>query len=183
LKNETDRFSQIITHISNIEENNFIEGCKCNFGVSAVYDDISDAMTGYEEASKVLELHESQITKTNFYESLGIYRLLLFLKESNYLEKYVNEYLSPVLDYDRETDGNLFETLSVYLKYSGSKKETSDRLFIVRQTLYHRLERLETLLGKDFMEPSNRLAVEVAIKAYELLGKSSKNQANNSLNF
>jgi PucR family transcriptional regulator, purine catabolism regulatory protein len=183
LKKETDRFSQIITHISNIEENNFIEGCKCNFGVSTVYDDISDAMTGYEEASKVLELHESQITKTNFYENLGIYRLLLFLKESNYLEKYVNEYLSPVLDYDRETAGNLFETLTVYLKCSGSKKETSDRLFIVRQTLYHRLERLETLLGKDFMEPSNRLAIEVAIKAYKLLENCSKNQANKSLNF
>ena len=178
LKNETDRFSQIITNITSMEENNFIEGSKCTFGVSAVYDDISDTMTGYEEARKVLELHESQITKMNFYENLGIYRLLLFLKESNYLEKYVNEYLSPVLDYDRETDGNLFETLTVYLKCSGSKKETSDQLFIVRQTLYHRIERLETLLGKDFMEPSNRLAFEVAIKAYELLGNGSNYNKN-----
>ena len=68
-------------------------------------------------------------------------------------------------------DSNLFETLCVYLECGGSKKETADRLFIVRQTLYHRIEKLELLLGEDFMAPSNRLALEVAIMASRLLGK------------
>ena len=173
LKKETERFTQIIKNITDIEENNFIDGRKCAFGVSTVYKDIPDAVTGFNEASKVLKLHESEITKTNFYQDIGVYRLLLLLQESNYLERYVYEHLSPVLKYDRETDSNLFETLTVYLKYSGSKKETSDRLFIVRQTLYHRINRLETLLGKDFMAPSNRLALEVAIMANHLLKEES----------
>ena len=81
-----------------------------------------------------------------------------------------------MLEFDQKLNSNLFETLRVYLECSGSKKETSDRLFIVRQTLYHRLDRLETLLGKDFMEPANRLAIETAIKAYELvIGKTQQN--------
>ena len=72
-------------------------------------------------------------------------------------------------------DSTLFETFRVYLACNGSKKDTADQLFIVRQTLYHRLEKLESLLGEDFMAPSNRLALEVAIMAYQLL-KDSKNK-------
>lgn len=171
---ETDRFTQIIKEINRVAKNNFSDENICTFGISAVYQNNSDVMTGYDEARKVIALQETEITNTYFYESLGVYRLLLILKESNHLETYVKEYLSPVIDYDRETDSNLFETLAVYLECSGSKKETSERLFIVRQTLYHRLERLETLIGKDFMKPPNRLAYEVAIKAHELLKNDSK---------
>ena len=173
LKNDTDRFLQIIKSITEIDQNNFIDGKKCGFGISMVYANISDAVTGYEEAIKVFNLNESEITQTNFYENLGVYKLLLLLKNSNYLETYVKEYLSAVLDYDQKTDGNLFETLATYLECDGSKKETSDRLFIVRQTLYHRIDRLEKLLGKNFMEPSNRLALEVAIMAHRLLNGES----------
>jgi len=176
LKKETDRFSQITHDILKMKENNFIEGKNCTFGVSTVYTAISNVKKGFEEAHKVLKLHESEITTSNFYESLGIYRLLLLLKKSGHLETYINEYLGTVLEFDQKLNSNLFETLRVYLECSGSKKETSDRLFIVRQTLYHRLDRLETLLGKDFMEPANRLAIETAIKAYELvIGKTQKN--------
>ena len=176
LKKETDRFSQITYDILKMKENNFIDGEKCTFGVSTVYTAISNVKKGFEEAHKVLQLHESEITTSNFYESLGIYRLLLLLKKSGHLETYINEYLGTVLEFDQKLNSNLFETLRVYLECSGSKKETSDRLFIVRQTLYHRIDRLETLLGKDFMEPANRLAIETAIKAYELImGKTHKN--------
>ena len=169
LKNDTDRSLHIIKGIKEMEGYNFIDGNKCAFGVSMVYKDISDVITGYEEALKVLTLNESEITQTNFYEDLGVYRLLLLLKDSNYLESYVKEHLATVLEYDRKTDGSFLETLTIYLECNGSKKEASDRLFIVRQTLYHRIDRLEKLLGKNFMEPSNRLALEVAIMAHRLL--------------
>lgn len=172
-KHDTDRFQQILKDITDLDENNFIDGKKCTFGVSMVYKDISDATTGYAETIKVLKLNESEITKTSFYENLGVYRLLLLLKNSNYLESYVNEYLAAVLNYDTNSDGNLFETLTIYLECNGSKKETSDRLFIVRQTLYHRIDRLEKLLGENFMAPSNRLALEVAIMAHRLLKDNS----------
>ncbi|MCM3709191.1 PucR family transcriptional regulator [Sporosarcina luteola] len=169
IKKETNRFLQITNGILKMKDNNFIDGNRCAFGVSTVYTNISNMKKAYEEAREVLKHHELEITTSNFYEDLGIYRLLLLLKKSGHLEIYIDEYLGYVIEYDRKMNSNLLETLSVYLECSGSKKETSDRLFIVRQTLYHRLDRLETLLGKDFMEPANRLAIEVAIKAHELI--------------
>ncbi|GGA28241.1 PucR family transcriptional regulator [Psychrobacillus lasiicapitis] len=169
LKMEKNRFSQIIQHIISMHDNNFLVGSYCSFGVSKVYKEVGDVKKSYEEASKALKMRVSGIGKTHFYEELGIYKLLLLLKNSNYLENYVQDYLSAILDYDEKMESNLFETLCVYLECSGSKKETAESLFIVRQTLYHRLEKLESLLGEDFMEPSNRLALEVAIMAFRLL--------------
>ena len=169
LKNETTRFSQVIQRVVEMKENSFIDGTKCTFGISKVHKNIADVQQGYEEAMKVLTLHESGIAETNFYEKLGIYRLLLPLKNNDYLNAYVQDYLSEVFEYDLKTKSTLFETLRVYLECNGSKKETADRLFVVRQTLYHRIDKLETLLGEDFMAPSNRLALEVAITAHQLL--------------
>ena len=175
LKNETNRFSQIKNILLEMKEINVIDGSKCTFGISTAHTNISHMKNGYKEAREVLKLHEAGITTSNFYESLGVYRLLLTLKMSGDLDLYIDEYLGPVIEYDLKANGNLFETLKIYLEFAGSKKETSDRLFIVRQTLYHRLDRLEKLLGKDFMEPTNRLALEVAFKAYELMSGEYEN--------
>jgi PucR family transcriptional regulator, purine catabolism regulatory protein len=70
----------------------------------------------------------------------------------------------------------LMETLKIYLACNGSKKETAKKLFVVRQTLYHRIQKLETLLGSDFMNPEKRLAIEFMIKAYEYLTPNEENQ-------
>lgn len=171
LKLEKDRFSQIIQSIMATKVNHFLDWKECSFGISMVYKGISDITRGYEEANEVLQLLQASILDSHFYEDLGIYQILLPLKKSGCLENYVHHYLGPLIDYDEKMQSDLLETLSVYLEYMGSKKEAAERLFIVRQTLYHRIEKLEQLLGEDFMEPRNRLALETAIKAYNLLNE------------
>ncbi len=52
LTNETDRFSKIIEHIVNIKGNAFIDGARCTFGVSTVYEEVSNANKGYKGAEK-----------------------------------------------------------------------------------------------------------------------------------
>ncbi|MED4878824.1 helix-turn-helix domain-containing protein, partial [Anoxybacillus geothermalis] len=84
--------------------------------------------------------------------------------------------LDPVIQYDKKYNGKLMETLKVYLECNGSKKETAKRLFVVRQTLYHRIQKLEKLLGDDFMNPEKRLAIEFMIKAYEYLMPNNATQ-------
>lgn len=166
---QTNKFTQIIEHVSNMKQNNFIDGKKCTFGVSMIYKDIANAELGYEEAKEVLTLHDNGIIKTYFYENLGIYRLLPLLQTSGHLQRFIDDYLTPIIDYDKKTGSDLLTTLTVFLECGGVIKTASDRLFIVRQTLYHRLERLKKILGDGFMEPTNRLALEVAVKAYEMI--------------
>ena len=68
-------------------------------------------------------------------------------------------------DHDAKHNGELIKTLQVYLQCNCMKQETAEKLFIVRQTLYHRLAKIESLLGNDFLLPPKRLALELMLLA------------------
>ncbi|MNP06542.1 hypothetical protein D3C76_985310 [compost metagenome] len=55
------------------------------------------------------------------------------------------------------------------MDHDGSKQVAAQKLFIVRQSLYYRLEKLKELLGEDFMVPETRLAISVALRAHQML--------------
>ncbi|MGY0692372.1 PucR family transcriptional regulator [Virgibacillus sp. FSP13] len=167
------KFLQVVQAIREIRAKNIFDGSKCIFGISKVNNDISALVSSYQQAKKVLFLQSANISSSIFYENIGLYRLLLN-HQGEHLKSYSNDCLAPLIKYDRETKSELLRTLEVYFNCSGSKKEAAEQLFIVRQTLYHRLRKIGELLGKDFMEPSNRLALETAIKAYYLTKIDSK---------
>ncbi|MBT2688225.1 PucR family transcriptional regulator [Bacillus sp. ISL-47] len=108
------------------------------------------------------------------YEEFHTEKLLTSIGEND-LQNLIYEYLMPLIEYDRKNDRNLLFTLYIYLQCLGNKKEAASRLFIVRQTLYHRLEKLEEILGRDFIKDnSKRLMLEVALAGY--FTKSSKSE-------
>jgi len=101
-----------------------------------------------------------------FYTELHVYRLLPMLEKTGQLNALVRDYLGPILS-DGEGSRQLLKTLKVYLQYSGAKQETANALYIVRQTLYNRLDKIAELIGEDFMAPEKRLMIELALFAYE----------------
>ncbi|MBY7144437.1 PucR family transcriptional regulator [Virgibacillus sp. NKC19-3] len=162
---DVDRFSPILHMMKDTYAKNIFDSSKCIFGISKINKDISALATSYQEAKKMLFLQRTNISSAVFYENIGVYRMLLD-QRNEHLKSYIYDCLEPIIKYDQNTNSELFRTLEVYLNCRGSKKEAAEQLFIVRQTLYHRLRKIEELLGNDFMEPSNRLALELAIKAY-----------------
>ncbi|MFI8686159.1 PucR family transcriptional regulator [Rossellomorea sp. NPDC077527] len=125
----------------------------------------------YETARETLKFRriEDENEHFFFFDDLHLFRLISIVNDNVNLSEMIEEYLSPLLKYDRDHDGNLMKTLKVFLSCQGSKKETSKRLFIVRQTLYHRLKKMEELLGEDFMTPDKRVAIEFLLAAQEYL--------------
>jgi len=167
-KKDTERFTRIIEEIGNIEVQKILIGKNCRFGISNIKNDYTELNKSYKEAKDVIFIQSSNLLQTYFFENIGVYRILLNLLENQKLEDYIHEYLGPIIRHDHENKSNLLGTLSTYLNCLGSKKETAERLFIVRQTLYHRLEKIEELLGKGYMEPINRQAIELALAAHSL---------------
>ena len=101
--------------------------------------------------------------RSYFYEDLYIFRLVLIADDKGVLKEFISDYLGPILSYDQKKNGELLKTLNIYLQCKGSKTETAEQLHIVRQTLYHRLDKIYELIGNDFMESYKRQAIEVAI--------------------
>lgn len=163
---EKGKWNKLMKHLQTHASTSFFS--EASFGISSSFLDFTTIKKAYEEAKNVLFLQEKKLIHTPFAEEIGIYRLLMDLLKKEELQNYVQYYLGKIIDYDKKNNSQLMQTLAVYLECSGSKQETANQLFIVRQTLYYRIEKLEALLGKDFLKPLNRLAIEVAIKAYYL---------------
>lgn len=102
-----------------------------------------------------------------FYENLHLFRTVLKMEEEGDLEEFIEEHLGELLRFDERRQAQLVQTLQVYLQCFGSKQEAAQELFIVRQTLYHRLDKISELLGDDVFSFPKRLSIELALHAYE----------------
>ncbi|MCF6138477.1 PucR family transcriptional regulator [Pseudalkalibacillus berkeleyi] len=134
----------------------------------------------YQTASEALKLQKKKQSERlcTYYEDLHMYRVISLFKTQNEFQEMITEYLQPVIDYDEKYNGKLLQTLRTYLSCNGSKKETAKQLYVVRQTLYYRIEKLEKLLGEDFMSNAEkRLAIELMLFAHEHLNGGNHGQA------
>lgn len=135
------------------------------FAVGKVVKDFRKIKESYQTALDHLYICRNLQTKSYFYDELYMFHLIYKMQKQTNLNEMVEDYLQPLIDFDDKYNGQLLETLEVYLKMNGSKQETAKQLFIVRQTLYHRLRKIESLIGRDFMQGENRLALEFMILA------------------
>lgn len=71
----------------------------------------------------------------------------------------------PLVDYDSERGSGLVKTLSVYFDTGTNASETADRLFLHRNSLLYRLERIQELTGLDLKESDARLALQLGLLA------------------
>ena len=99
---------------------------------------------------------------------LGVYRLLLALRESAALGPFVAQTLAPLLA-DRRNGDTLIQTLDVFFACNGNLSAAARELHLHRNSLLYRLHRARELLGHDLDDPELRLALQLAIKGRRVL--------------
>ncbi|MGM8211515.1 PucR family transcriptional regulator [Virgibacillus sp. W0430] len=170
-RNRTDWKNRLTEAIELVKDTDLIKGRKegkVRFGVGKLYES-NQIQSSYKNAQETLYVQKKMRTTTMFYDDLYVHRLFLNINQQKDLQGFIEDYLGPLLENDSAKNGELLETLRVLLDVNGSRKDAADRLFIVRQTLYHRIDKLKELLGDDFMDGEKRLALELAIYAREFL--------------
>ncbi|WP_409253798.1 PucR family transcriptional regulator [Bacillus sp. SCS-153A] len=141
------------------------------FAAGNYQEEIADIHKSFQTAKESL-LYSNKVCSSQkfyFYDDLHLHRLISVVQDNVNLQEMIHEYLAPIMKYDEEHNGSLLHTLKIFLGCQGSKQETAKRLFIVRQTLYHRLKKIEELLGEDFMHPEKRVAIEFLLYAHDYM--------------
>lgn len=137
-------------------------------GVSKPNHMLTHAYQAFQEAKQVIEVAQITESATDpFYENIGIFRVLLNMKDNQTIHSLIQDYLGKVLQHDQQYGAELLKTLRTYLNNNGSKQDTAKQLYIHRQTVNYRIEKLRELLG-DFMNPDHRICIEIALRAYDL---------------
>lgn len=96
---------------------------------------------------------------------LELQRLLWHWRQDRELAALVTRRLGPLIEHDRRRRHALLPTLEALCANGGRKAETARALHLNRQALYHRIERIERLLGVDLADPTELLTLHLAVEA------------------
>lgn len=130
-------------------------------GIGRLYTGLEHVVKSNEEANKSLSyLLNRDHAGIMRYENIGINRL--FLNQQNKdIEQFIQEVLSP-LQSPKAQSSELELTLKTYIAANRSTSISAERLHIHPNTLYHRIRKIEELLGVDLNEPNDWLTLLLA---------------------
>jgi purine catabolism regulator len=142
---------------------------RCGIGNPAA--DLPSWRDSFSQAGQALEMaHRFHERKFLYFPDLSVYRLLFQFEHNPELSAFQEEVLGPLLAYEGGLE--LLQTLEVYFEHNGSLTQAAEALFIHRNTLSYRLERIAEIAGLNLDKPESRLAVELALHIYRIRGGS-----------
>ncbi len=136
--------------------------CRVGIGIGTIVENIKDLARSYKEAQIAIEVgkvfeSEKEIIS---YENLGIGRLIYQLP-TTLCEMFLTEVFKhgSLETLDKET----LQTIQVFFDNNLNVSETSRKLFVHRNTLVYRLEKIRKLTGLDLREFDHAITFKVAL--------------------
>lgn len=147
-------FPQILNYIKENHPNYIV-----NIGIGARQKSLEKYKLSYEQASKCINLAIKQKQKNMiyYYEQLGLYQLFYDINNKTLLENFVHNILYSLMAYDKKYNTNLIQTLEVYLNKNCNLNQTAETLFIHRNTIKYRLQRIEEITNTSLDDAFTRL--------------------------
>lgn len=163
---EARDIEKIATNIADTLSSEFYT--KVSIGISTVVENIKDLARAYKEAQVALDVGKVFETEKNIlsYENLGIGRLIYQLP-TTLCEMFLQEVFKrgSLESLDRET----LLTIQSFFENNLNVSETSRKLFVHRNTLVYRLEKIRKLTGLDLREFEHAITFKVALMVKKYL--------------
>ncbi len=119
--------------------------------LGAAYSDPKSFSQSYQEAKNLIShknlLPNPKHKKVLSASSMGLYKYLFNSGNQGEILKYCNERLRKLEEYDHAKGTFLLETLLEYYMHGFNNARTAEALFIHRNSLQNRLDKIEELLG------------------------------------
>lgn len=167
LKAQTNDF-KILNSIAAQAENELaqkFDGLTIVVGLGNSYPSLSDQRKSLKEAEQALKI--ARLSQTgrilHQYKDMGIYSILLNVKDRHVLEHYYQELLGELIEYDRINSSELISTLDAYLKENGNITMTAEKMFIHRNTLKYRINKIEEIALCDLRRLDDMIKLEIGL--------------------
>lgn len=138
-------------------------------GVSRVCRRVQDYPDGFEQARQALlmgrAVHGPGAAVT--FEELGAQWHLFHAAQQQVRDVY-QERLERLLELDREKGTQLFRTVEAYLESLGNSKVAADKLFVHRNTLRQRFEKIRLAVGIDPADSERWFDLMMAVRIIRL---------------
>jgi DNA-binding PucR family transcriptional regulator len=132
----------------------------------------------YREAELALCMQKAvggpeQVTRYD----LGVYKVLATADDTSAVERFVDEWLARLIDYNSVHGTQLVLTLSEYLECGGNYDASARALSVHRSTLKYRLNRIRQVSGYDLNRMDIQFNLQLATRAWRTLGAAPVRRA------
>lgn len=128
-------------------------------GLSDVFDGFYRLPDNCRQAVRALELGAGRPGSLTAYGDIAVTHLIRSLEPEFSLDMFCDKAVFRLRDYDMANESEYLHTLEVYLRSERRLTDTAAALFIHRNTLIYRIERISKLTGLDLDDPDIRLRV------------------------
>jgi purine catabolism regulator len=151
-------------------------------GIGRPADTLSNLPRSYQEAS-LAQLVCPAVGEGNYvlsYDQCGIFRLLHLQVHSPEAQKYLEDYILPIVEWDKNYQEELFRTLEVWVECRGNIRMAARKLYLHHNSIRYRINKIEKILGCDLKNPQNWITVSAGIMLYRLATKCQYNSVSKS---
>ncbi|MFB5679007.1 sugar diacid recognition domain-containing protein [Paenibacillus terreus] len=139
----------------------------CKIAIGSYHPSFEGVSESYREADYTLKVGQKLDPHKTIY-CFEDYKLPVFLARANELGigEGVGPYFQQLKHHDKK--GELLDTLAAYVEENGDVNKVADRLFIHRNTLRYRLDRIAKLTGKDPRKVKDLLELYLSILQHQI---------------
>ncbi len=144
---------------------------RITLGVGKVTKSIRCLYKSFKHAKAIQKLQKTGMIPEDkyYYGQLGIYRLLIGIDDQEIVEDYYSRVLKPLIDYDEQNQSDLKDVLKSYLDHDGSVNRTAEELFVHRNTINYKLNKIKDILNIDLSSLETRMELMLALALKEIM--------------
>lgn len=142
-------------------------------GMGDFYTNLKDVSRSYNESLTVIQLVKHH--KNSFihkYKEIGAYQIIMSVPDQAIIKKFHQDMLGPLYFYDQLHNTNFVQFLRTFLEENGSANKISNRLFIHRNTVTYKINKIESILDIDLNNTFARTNLSVAFMIEDILNKN-----------
>lgn len=160
--NTVKKLKAIINSLTELK-NNLIDYSETEFVIGKVVNESEEIDRSYRTSVEYIDYSFNNAGNVTVFDELHFERVLYAISEMQVVEDCIKDYLGELV-YPQNYE--LLHTLAAYYDCNCSKQKTAEKLYIARQTLYFRLQKIGAILGNNYDRGECRFALEFACKAF-----------------
>ena len=104
-----------------------------------------------------------------YFADLISYHLIDSSLDEDSMMEYFQQLLGDLHEYDYKHNSDLLNTLDEYFLSLGNVSLTAKRMYIHRNTIIYRLEKIKEILQTDLKDPEKNFNLQLALKIYRII--------------
>lgn len=145
-----------------------------HLGIGSQMEDFRQMILSYKRARAAVAMAEQFNYPMMSFEEMGVYQILFSIEDKQILKEMYTNLLKPLIDYDQRHHSELENTLFYYLIYDGSQVTMAKNLYMHRNTINYRMNKVKELLNCQLNTFEEKMPYMLALYIKKVIQEDTK---------